>query len=239
MSWGTRLRAAPLALRELIRAARAAARGEPRRTEAALGFARQNATPGDPDSVLAALDRFAREHRFLMNVGDEKGKLLDAELERLGPGARVLELGCYCGYSAIRMARLLPSGAVTSLERSAANARVARDMVALAGLGERVEILEGEAHDLIPTLTGPFDLVFLDHSDSRYEPDLKRIEASRLLHAGSVVVADNVGPLFRAEAYLAYVRDSGRYDSRFVASHVEYVDSIEDGVEISTWRGHD
>ncbi len=234
----TRLRAVPVALRELGRTLVAALRREGNRLDAALRFAREHARAGDPDTVLAALDRFARERRMLINVGDEKGLVLDAELRRLGPHARVLELGCFAGYSAIRMARLLsPPGRVLSVEPSPTSVRVAREMVALAGVADRVEIRAGRSGDVIPTLEGPFDLVFLDHWKSLYLEDLQQLEARALLRPGSVVVADNVGPLFGAEAYLGYVRGCGRYDSRYVPGHVEYQESIEDGIEVSVWRG--
>jgi catechol O-methyltransferase len=236
--WSARARALPQLFQELGRTALAAVRREGPRSGAALRYARQHATAGDAGSVLASLDRFAREQRFLMNVGDEKGLVLDEVVASLAPAARVLELGCFCGYSAIRMARLLGGeGRVVSLETNPRSVAVARAMCELAGVAERVEIYHGSASELIPTLRGCFDLVFIDHWKDLYRADLERIEAAGLLRAGSVVVADNVGPLFGAEAYLSYVRECGRYDSRYVASHLEYHDALEDGLEISTWRG--
>src|SRR5262245_41869297 len=144
-------------------------RGAPPRAAQALAWARANARPGDPDSVLAALDHFGRERSFLMNVGDRKGEILDAELRRARP-ARVLEIGAFCGYSAVRMARLLREwdGHLRSIEASRENAEAARGTVALAGLTDRVEVIHGKAEDVIPTLTGPFDLVFIDHWKDLY-----------------------------------------------------------------------
>src|SRR5262245_28496713 len=225
------------ALSELGRFLRDRLRGAPPRVEQALAWARETARPGDPESVLAALDRFGRERSFLMNVGDRKGEILDAELVRHRP-ARVLEVGAYCGYSAVRMARLLRGwgGRLVSLEASAENARVARAMVELAGLGEQVEVRNTKAEEAIPSLGAPFDLVFLDHWKNLYLPDLRRLEKHGLLRPGSVVVADNVG-LFDASDYFAHVRGSGRYDSRNVQSTVEYRDELPDAVEISVFRG--
>jgi catechol O-methyltransferase len=235
-----RLRALPALLRELGRTITAAIRREGNRLDAALAFARTQAKPGDPDSVLLALDRFAREKRILINVGDEKGLVLDAELKRIGPSARVLELGCFAGYSAIRMARWLRApGKLISVEPNATSVRVARAMCELAGVADRVEISKGLSGDEIPKLSGSFDLVFLDHWKNLYRQDLERIEASGLLKPGSVVVADNVGPLFGADDYLGYVRNCGRYESRYVAGHVEYQETLEDGIEISIYRGGD
>ncbi|MEO2168108.1 MAG: O-methyltransferase, partial [bacterium] len=74
-------------------------------------FVEANAECGNPASVLAALDRYAEDYFFLMNVGPEKGPLLTAEVEKVGPAARIIELGSYCGYSAVLIAqRLGPDG---------------------------------------------------------------------------------------------------------------------------------
>lgn len=212
-------------------------RGAPPRVEQALAFARAHARAGDPESVLETLDRFGRERSFLMNVGDRKGEILDAEVRAKRP-ARALEIGAFCGYSAVRIARLLREwdGRLVSLEASETNAHVARAMLELAGLAGFVEVRHAKAEAAIPSLGAPFELVFIDHWKDLYLPDLKRLEKHGLLVPGSVVVADNVG-LFDASEYFAHVRGSGRYDSRYVASTVEYRDELPDAVEISVFRG--
>ena len=154
-----------------------------------------------------------------------------------GAEARILELGCFCGYSAILMARLLEgAGRVISIETSDSSVAAASEIVAFSGLSDRVEILHGASSDLIPGLEGLFDLVFLDHWKDLYRIDLQAIEAAGLLREGSIVFADNVGPFFNPEDYLDYVRNCGRYDSRYVESTVEYSD-LEDAAEISVFRG--
>jgi catechol O-methyltransferase len=224
-------------LREAFRFGWDRVRGAPPRSRRALDYARAHARAGDPESVLAALDRFGREQVFLMNVGDRKGEILDAEVRRARP-ARALEIGAFCGYSAVRMARLLREwgGRLTSVEADPRAAEVVREMVELAGLSAQVEVRPGKAEQVIPTLAGPFDLVFLDHWKDLYLPDLRRLEQHGCLQPGSVVVADNVG-LFDVTPYLDYVRGSGRYDSTHHVSTVEYVDELPDAVEVSVYRG--
>jgi catechol O-methyltransferase len=211
-------------------------RRRPPRVERALAWARERATAGDPDSVLAALDDFARNSAFLMNVGDRKGEILDQQVLASRP-ARALEVGAFCGYSAIRIGRLLRQwdGRLVSIEVSKRNAAVVRQMVDLAGLGDVVDVRVGSAADVIPTLEGPIDLVFLDHWKDLYLPDLRRIEENGLLRSGSVVVADNVG-FFDSSDYLRHVREGGRYDSTYRQSTLEYHDDIPDAVEISVVR---
>ena len=209
----------------------------PPRTVRAREFVEAHAKRGDPEGVLRALDRFAREVRFLMSVGPEKGPLMAELIDPLSENARVLELGAYCGYSAILIAhRLGPGGRLVSVEKDPVAAEVARANVAYAGLTERVEIIQGASESVIPTLEGPFDLVFLDHWKELYEPDLRRLEAGALLRPGTTIVADNVGEVFGAARYLDYVRSCGRYDSENRPAMVEY-SNIPDAVEISVFRG--
>ena len=66
------------------------------------------ARQGDLDDVIRVIDDFAYHRSFLINVGDEKGEILDAAIRRTQP-RRLLELGTYCGYSALRMAVAAPS----------------------------------------------------------------------------------------------------------------------------------
>jgi len=230
------LRGIPTLSRELLRTLQASIKREPDRKRAALAWVQSHAKSGDPDSVLEALDDFASSQRFLMNVGPVKGLLLDECVERVGPKARILELGCFCGYSAVRIARHLPGGRLFSVEKSPASVAVARQVIDFAGLSDRVEILQGASSDRIPYLQGPFDLVFIDHHKPLYLPDLRALESHRLLREGSIVFADNVGPLFGADEYLGYVRGCGHYDTECRHSTVEYTE-LEDDAEISVYRG--
>jgi catechol O-methyltransferase len=211
--------------------------GAPPRVERVRDFVEETARKGDPQDVLRAMDRFARERRFLMNVGPEKGPLMAELIGRLPAGARVLELGAYCGYSAIMIAdQLDPEGRVTSIEADPVSVRASRANVAYAGYADKVEVLEGLSSEVIHTLDGVFDLVFLDHWKDLYERDLRLIEERGLLRAGSTVVADNVGELFGAGAYLDYVRSCGRYESENRPAHIEYSE-LPDAVEISVYLG--
>ena len=211
----------------------------PPREQRVLEHVRESVPQGDPDALLAAMDRFAREDCFLMNVGDEKGAILDRAVVDSKAG-RALELGAFCGYSAVRMARLLtaPGSRLTSVELSDARIEVARAMVAHAGLAERVRFVQGATQEMIPTLEGPFNLVFIDHDKNRYLDDLLLIEQHALLAPGAIVVADNVGMFVGMEAYLGHVRGSGLYASVHHTATLEYGYDIADMVEVSTWLGH-
>ncbi len=92
----------------------------------------------------------------------------------------------------------------------------------------------------------PFDVVFLDHSKGAYLPDLLSLERGGLLSSGAVVVADNASHP-RAADYLAYVRSSPAFRSRFYPFGDQLADSARtrrsraaktfaDGVEVSTFH---
>jgi predicted O-methyltransferase YrrM len=123
-------------------------------------------------------------------VSAPQGKFLRL-LARIHGARSVLEIGTLGGYSTIWLAGALPAdGRLVSLEVSPEHAEVARKNIARAGFADRVEILVGPALDTLPTLTGPYDLVFID-ADKRNNPGYVR-EAVRLTRPGGVIVVDNV-----------------------------------------------
>jgi catechol O-methyltransferase len=222
--------------RNAVHAAVDKVRGTPPRVIRAADYVARYARPGDPESVLRTLDRYAREKRWLMSVGPEKGPLISELARRLPAEARVLELGAYCGYSAILIAHTLGSGAaVTSIEVDTAAVASARRNVEVAGLSGQITFLHGPSSELIPQLDGPFDLVFLDHWKDLYKKDLQLIEQHELLKVGGILVADNVGAIFNPDEYLGYVRGCGRYESEHRPATIEYT-SVPDAVEISVYR---
>jgi catechol O-methyltransferase len=172
------------------------------REEAVRQFVLENARPGDLDDAIAKVDEFAYEESYLINVGDEKGEILDDVIKRLSP-MRLLELGTYCGYSALRTARAMgPDAHLTSIEFNADNAEIARAILDHAGVANRVTVVVGTLGDGGATADslqsdhgfapGSVDYVFLDHAKEAYLPDLQLILDRGWLHPGSVVVADNV-----------------------------------------------
>ena len=166
----------------------------------------------DPQQVLNSIEIDAPT-KGLPIIGPERGRFLDELVEKNEP-QRILEVGTLVGYSAIRMARMMRKGKITCLEMNKDIAKVARSNIAAAGLSERVEILVGDANDLIPKLKGRFDMVFIDAEKKQYLSYLMKCE--KLLNAGCVVVADNAKVFAREMAdYLEYVRSSGKYKSSY------------------------
>jgi predicted O-methyltransferase YrrM len=124
------------------------------------------------------------------DVSALQGKML-ALYVRMCRAARVLEIGTLGAYSSIWMARALPEGGeLISLEVDPVHAEIARCNVERAGLSHSVTILTGVALDILPTLTGPFDLIFID-ADKPNNPAYLDW-ALRLSRRGSVIIGDNV-----------------------------------------------
>jgi catechol O-methyltransferase len=217
------------------------------REAAAVDYVLKNARAGDVDDVLATIDRFAYQKSLLINVGDEKGALLDAAVRRADPKL-ALELGTYCGYGALRIARSAPAAKVYSVELAEANAANARQIWAHAGVGDRVTCVVGTIGDGGRTLDalagehgfsdGALDFLFLDHDKDAYLADLESILDRGWLHRGSIVVADNV-KVPGAPKYRAYMQkqQGALWDTTEHKAHVEYQRLVSDLVLESEYLG--
>lgn len=216
------------------------------REDATADYVVSHAPPGDVDAAIHAIDEFAYDKSLLMNVGDEKGELLDAAVMRANPKI-ALELGAYCGYSGLRIARAAPDAKVFSIEKSAANAAVARRVWEHAGLADRITCVNGTADDgaTLETLARDhgftdscLDFVFLDHWKDAYLSDLQLLVDRGWLHPGTIVVADNVR-IPGAPKYRAYMKQQEGKHWRTIEhdTHVEYQTLLKDLVLESEYLG--
>jgi catechol O-methyltransferase len=206
------------------------------------------ARAGDVDDAIRVIDDFCYRRSVMMNVGDEKGEILDAAVRRASPRL-LLELGAYCGYSALRMARVMPEAArLVSVEYSAANAEIARRILAHAGVADRVTVVVGTLGDGGATIAaleaehgfgaGALDFAFLDHDKAVYLADLERIVAQGWLRPGAIVVADNV-KYPGAPEYLAHMRsrEGAQWRTTEHDTHLEYQTLVKDVVLESEYLG--
>ena len=208
----------------------------------------EHARPGDLDDAIHVIDDFCETRSVMINVGDEKGEILDRAVRRAAP-ERLLELGTYCGYSGLRMARVMPPAAhLYSIEYSPANAEIAQRIWSHAGVADRLTVLVGSLGDggaTIERLRSEYgfgddavDFVFVDHDKSAYLPDLERILEQRWLHPGALVVADNV-KFPGAPEYRTYMDAAEGSSWRTVEhdTHVEYQSLLKDLVLESEYLG--
>ncbi|KAF0330127.1 putative catechol O-methyltransferase 2 [Colletotrichum sp. SAR11_59] len=169
---------------------------------------------GSSERVLAAIDDFGRKKKYLMNVGEDKGKIVTDLIAEVKPKVMV-ELGGYVGYSCILFgAAVRKAGGQRyySLERNPEFAAVIMSLVDLAGLSDIVKVVVGPSDASIQRLHAAgdlprIDLMFLDHYKPAYTTDLKLCEQLGIVAPGSVLAADNVIKPGNPP-YLEYVRSS-------------------------------
>lgn len=167
-----------------------------------------------PKKVLETIDEFARTKKYLMNVGESKGKIVADLIAEVKPQVMV-ELGGYVGYSCILFGdavRRAGGQRYFSLERNPEFAAVIASLVDLAGLSDIVKVIVGSSEASIKRLHASktlrrIDLMFLDHYKPAYTTDLKLCEELGLISPGTVLAADNVITPGNPP-YLEYVRSS-------------------------------
>lgn len=125
-----------------------------------------------------------------MLAGNVQGKFLEMIVWMLKP-ERILEIGTFTGYSAIAMAKgLSGNGKITTLEVNEEMETLIRKFIKKSGLEEKIELLIGDAVNLIPKLNEQFDLVFIDADKEQYTEYYKL--AMEKLRPGGFILADNV-----------------------------------------------
>ncbi len=125
-----------------------------------------------------------------MQVGAIEGRLL-ALLVRLSGARRALEIGTFTGCSALHIADALPAGGrLVTLDVDPATGAIAQAAFDEAGLSDRIERRLGPAAELIPTLEGPFDFVFIDADKVNYPLYWELVVPK--VRPGGLIVADNV-----------------------------------------------
>lgn len=142
------------------------------------------------DDLLARIDAKLHEIELPMHIGPEEGKLLQL-LMRLHNVKTVLEIGTLAGYSTIWMARGLPEdGHITTINKDAPHIALAKEFFSQCEVKERITMLEGDAHKLLPTLAGTqFDMMFIDADKISYPAYLDHAE--KLVRKGGLIIADN------------------------------------------------
>ena len=106
------------------------------------------------------------------------------------PG-RILEIGTAVGFSALFMAWYAPEPVrIVTVEQDARRIAEARKNFAAAGRQKQITLLEGDAAEILPGLSGPFDMIFMDAAKGQYPFLLP--QAKRLMAQGGLLITDNV-----------------------------------------------
>ena len=104
---------------------------------------------------------------------------------------RILEVGTAVGFSALLMSEYNPVPCqIVTIENYEKRIPVARENFQRAGREEQIRLIAGDAADILKTLDGPFDFIFMDAAKGQYLHFLPEI--LRLLRSGGVLVSDNI-----------------------------------------------
>ncbi|XP_035860430.1 catechol O-methyltransferase-like [Sander lucioperca] len=154
-------------------------------------FVFSKCTHGKVDSVLETFDLYAGTHPSLC-ISPQIGEALDEAVRRVRP-SRVLELGMHCGYSSVRLLRLLPSaGRLITVELDPLTAELGEEIILVAGFKHsQFQVLTSSSAEAILTLRSVLELnqeaseglnlVLMDHDPQQYLPDLLALERGELL----------------------------------------------------------
>ena len=206
--------------------------------ERMVTYIRSLERPENP--VIEVIEQEALEN-FVPIIRKETQSFLKVMMLMNRP-ARVLEVGTAVGFSAILMSEYLPEGSrITTIENYEKRIPIARNNFKRAGKEEQITLIEGDALEVMKTLEGPYDFIFMDAAKGQYlhwRPMLLRLMPER-----GVLISDNVlqdGDLI--ESRYAVERRNRTIHSRmreylYALTHMEELETsvlpIGDGVTVS------
>ncbi len=144
-----------------------------------------------PSALMQEIENYTNDHCKdpQMVTGALEAGFLKLLVQLIG-ARRVLEVGLFTGYSALAMAEALPEGGeVVSCEIDSNHAAIADSFLRRSEHGNKIRVLLGPALETLETMTGPFDLVFLDADKDNYARYYEK--SLPLLRQGGLLVADN------------------------------------------------
>ena len=104
---------------------------------------------------------------------------------------RILEVGTAVGYSSILMSENMPHNCtITTIENYDKRIPVAKNNFKRAGKEDVITLIEGDALEVLKTLDGPYDFIFMDAAKGQYInylPDIKQV-----LRKGGLLISDNI-----------------------------------------------
>ncbi|MBX3172225.1 MAG: class I SAM-dependent methyltransferase [Candidatus Eremiobacteraeota bacterium] len=144
----------------------------------------------EPEVLRQLRAETAAHPRSQMQIAPEQGQFMALLVELLG-ARRILEIGCFTGYSSLAMSLALPAdGYIDTCDVDEETTAIARHYWQAAGQQDKITLHLGPALDTLKELPGPYDLVFLDADKVNYDAYL---EASyKRLRAGGLILIDNV-----------------------------------------------
>ena len=160
-------------------------------------------------------------------IMDDTLEVIEKILEKNKPN-KILEIGTAVGYSAICFSEFLnENGKIDTIERDLDRVKQARENIKLTEVEGKINIYEGDAVEILPTLDEVYDIVFIDAAKGKYPFFLK--EAMRMINKNGIIIADNV-------LYKGYVMgDYNKHKQRTAVRNLrEYIKEITENENIET-----
>ncbi len=160
-------------------------------------------------------------------IMDETLEVIEKYLEENKP-KRILEIGTAVGYSAICFTQILDEdGVIDTIERDAQRVKEARENIKKAEVEDKINIYEGDAVEILPTLDNKYDVVFIDAAKGKYPFFLK--EALRMINKNGIIFADNI-------LYKGYVMsDYNKHKQRTAVRNLrEYIKEVSENPNLET-----
>jgi len=125
-----------------------------------------------------------------MITGHFQGRFLSLLSKIIAP-KKILEIGTYTGYSALCLAEgLIENGTLETIEVNPELAAIQKKYFDKSDYSTQIKTYIGDALDIIPTLEGPFDLVFIDAEKKQYDAYFEAV--IKKSKSGTVILSDNV-----------------------------------------------
>ncbi len=164
---------------------------------------------------------------YIPIIMDDTLEVVDNILQELKP-KRILEIGTAVGYSAMCFSEYLQEGGkIDTIERDEERVKEAKENIKKVGVQNKINIMEGDAVEILPTLNEKYDMIFIDAAKGKYPFFLQ--QALRMLNKNGVILADNI-------LYKGYVMsDYNKHKQRTAVRNLrEYIAEVTNNPKLET-----
>ena len=160
-------------------------------------------------------------------IMDDTLEVVDKILKDIKP-KKILEIGTAVGYSAMCFSEYLQEGGkIDTIERDEERIAEAKINIEKVGVADKINIYEGDAVEILPTLNEKYDVAFIDAAKGKYPFFLK--ESLRMINSNGIILADNI-------LYKGYVMsDYNKHKQRTAVRNLrEYIKEVTENPDIET-----
>ena len=175
---------------------------------------------------LLKIKEYALE-RHIPIIMDDTLEVIEKYLKENAP-KKILEIGAAVGYSAMCFSEFLSDGgSIDTIEREEERIAEAKENFKKVGVQDIITLYEGDAVEILPTLTEKYDMVFIDAAKGKYPFFLN--QALRMLNKNGIIFADNI-------LYKGYVMsDYNKHKQRTAVRNLrEYIKEVMENPELKT-----